>query len=115
MDEKIQAAPPIGITTDVLFSAGGARKGMRRAFPCPADQGQQEAITNVQNHALADPGPISRWLKELRSRASLVGFEQPQPVRGQPEALNYIEERDGVDRRRRRGGAGIDREAKLRS
>jgi hypothetical protein len=36
-----------------------------------------------------------RWLKELRSRASLVGFDIPQPVRGQLEALNYIEDRGG--------------------
>ncbi|MFC4274698.1 hypothetical protein [Achromobacter aloeverae] len=28
-------------------------------------------------------------------QASLVGFEIPQPVRGQLEALNYIERRAG--------------------
>jgi hypothetical protein len=36
-----------------------------------------------------------RWLKELRSRSSLVGFQIPEPVRGQLEALNYIEDRGG--------------------
>ncbi|OZI30162.1 hypothetical protein CAL29_19065 [Bordetella genomosp. 10] len=37
-----------------------------------------------------------RWLKELRTQASsLVGFDIPQPVRGQLEALNYIEQRAG--------------------
>ncbi len=41
-----------------------------------------------------------RWLKELRTRASLVGmgiegFDIPQPVRRQLEALNYIEHRAG--------------------
>jgi hypothetical protein len=34
-----------------------------------------------------------RWLKELRSSRSLVGFNIPEPVRGQLEALNYIERR----------------------
>jgi len=36
-----------------------------------------------------------RWLKELRSGASLVAFDIPEPVRGQLRALNYIEDRDG--------------------
>ncbi|WP_143220337.1 MULTISPECIES: hypothetical protein [unclassified Achromobacter] len=36
-----------------------------------------------------------RWLKELRTQASLIGFNIPQPVRGQLEAMNYIEQRAG--------------------
>ncbi|OZI59872.1 hypothetical protein [Bordetella genomosp. 11] len=48
-----------------------------------------------------------RWLKELRSRASLVGFEVPEPVRGQLEALNYIEERDGKSTVTRPGAAAL--------
>jgi hypothetical protein len=32
-----------------------------------------------------------RWLKELRSYALMVGFDIPELVRGQLEALNYIQ------------------------
>ncbi|ANN66406.1 hypothetical protein [Bordetella bronchialis] len=48
-----------------------------------------------------------RWLKELRSRASLVGFDIPQPVRGQLEAMNYIEDRDGKATVTRPGAAAL--------
>jgi hypothetical protein len=48
-----------------------------------------------------------RWLKELRSRASLVGFAIPQPVRGQLEAMNYIEERDGKSAVTRPGAVAL--------
>ncbi|ANN78600.1 hypothetical protein [Bordetella flabilis] len=48
-----------------------------------------------------------RWLKELRSRASLVGFDIPQPVRGQLEALNYIEDRHGKSAMTRPGAMAL--------
>lgn len=48
-----------------------------------------------------------RWLKELRSRASLVGFDIPQPVRGQLEALNYIEQRAGKSAMTRPGAKAL--------
>lgn len=48
-----------------------------------------------------------RWLKELRSRASLVGFAVPEPIRGQLVAMNYIEDRNGKSAVTRPGAAAL--------